>query len=1199
MLLVPLAPYEEDFWPRSRGSPHVSSFWLGSRGDLGGWASGFRVSASRFPEETNAFWPITPSSCPLSWSSTPLLRRLAMELVGTPTSVNVPFPSGFEKLNPDQQGAVVAARLAASITSARFSSLAVPRFGAQDLSGLDATSLASEADDAPTPECMVAGRLPRILFTDLDGTLTSSDGRIPAKVFSRLETLRSKQNVKVIIATGRPVSWARTILATWPVDAVIAENGAVILYHVTDAKDLTGVSADAMGVVEEALFPSSAEDLAARTEMITAATKPASEGGMALRVSPDQPGRVCDVAFELDESLNSDDVTRGVPNAFIKDLTAQGFRFSFSNVHLNVWRGDHTKASGIGALLARLGLSETHPIFIGDSPNDRPCFRMFGDNSYGVASVNKYHGHQARGPAIEDAEATDSLASVCGRVTVSHGAEGWLEAVEDAFPSKAFATLVANEFYVTGAIALAKSLIGTGTRHHLVCLVGPDVSAESADTLASLGGTIVRVPAIAFSESFKDRHALDVIKAQCPYNSGVEKPKKFRNLFNFSKLFLWALTDYERVVYLDADTVVLGPIERLFELPGFAAAHNLHVRWDQLNRINSGVLVLEPSLATLRAMFRTLLDPASMVTYHRTDQTFLEMFWAGRTHAIDRTYNALQYLYVTAPTAWDWAGVKVAHFIMQKPWQVLDDENDDLAREAMKDASAPVPAMPEGLRSELAPLHAVWWAAYRALPGTASLGGGHAAVAAAGEAAAAALRAVAATVAAMSDESKEDDSLPTETEKTDLVISSAAATAAASSSASAASVVSPLSLVLRPPNSKKAIVVGGDGFCGWPLALRLSAQGYQVLIADNLSRRRIDNELGVESLTPIASMAARLDAWKDVTKADAAKLGVAGGRDIHFEMVDVNAEYDRFRNIVERFRPSTIVHLGEQRAAPYSMKDERTRRYTVTNNLGATHAVLNAIVEVDQEIHLVHLGTMGVYGYGAVEDVMLPEGYVDIKMKDRHGEWKDNSILHPAYPGSVYHMTKTQDALFFQFYAKNYKLSITDLHQGIVWGLHTQETRRHPHLINRIDYDSDYGTVLNRFVMQAACSHPLTIYGTGEQTRAFIHIENSMDCMQLAVENPPKRGERVRIYNQMTETHRLLDLAALLQRVFEDVKVSFIDNPRKELVSNDLRVTNKAFLDLGLKPITLESDRVREIYDAVSLYKDRFDCRHVLPKSFW
>jgi UDP-sulfoquinovose synthase len=281
------------------------------------------------------------------------------------------------------------------------------------------------------------------------------------------------------------------------------------------------------------------------------------------------------------------------------------------------------------------------------------------------------------------------------------------------------------------------------------------------------------------------------------------------------------------------------------------------------------------------------------------------------------------------------------------------------------------------------------------------------------------------------------------------------------------------------------------------------------------------------------------------------------------------------------------------------MKNSTTRRYTVNNNLNATHNLLNAIVEVDKEIHFVHLGTMGVYGYGTLPDTIIPEGYVNVKMADKTGEYSDVEILHPAYPGSVYHMTKTQDALFFQFYAKNYQLKITDLHQGIIWGLHTEETRLHPNLINRFDYDSDYGTVLNRFIMQSACDIPLTVYGTGGQTRAFIHIQNSMECIQLAMANPPARGDRVMILNQMTETHTVGYLAELLKKLYPQTQVNHIDNPRKELVENDLKVTNKQFLDLGLKPIYLDGDRIKEIHQAVGEFKNRVDMKHIQPKSFW
>lgn len=386
--------------------------------------------------------------------------------------------------------------------------------------------------------------------------------------------------------------------------------------------------------------------------------------------------------------------------------------------------------------------------------------------------------------------------------------------------------------------------------------------------------------------------------------------------------------------------------------------------------------------------------------------------------------------------------------------------------------------------------------------------------------------------------------------------------------------------------SKNILIIGGDGFCGWPLSLRLSNKGHNVIIVDNLSRRKIDLELGTNSLTKISSIQERLSKWKDLTD-----------KEIKFELVDIAKEYDKLVDIIRKNNIETIVHLAEQRAAPYSMKSRQTSRYTVDNNLTGTHNVLSAIVEVDTNIHLVHIGTMGVYGYGAVEDSIIPEGYVNVKMDDGKGNFKDQKILHPSYPGSIYHMTKTQDALFFQFYAKNWGLKISDLHQGIIWGLYTKETCLDPKLINRFDYDSDYGTVLNRFIMQSACDIPLTIYGSGGQTRAFIHIENSMDCIEIAINNP-KEGP-VTIFNQMTETHNLNHLAHLIKDQFSNTKIEYLNNPRKELRSNDLKVANKKFLDLGLDPIKLNSDKLVEIHDYIRNNKTDIRKESIFPSSFW
>ena len=384
----------------------------------------------------------------------------------------------------------------------------------------------------------------------------------------------------------------------------------------------------------------------------------------------------------------------------------------------------------------------------------------------------------------------------------------------------------------------------------------------------------------------------------------------------------------------------------------------------------------------------------------------------------------------------------------------------------------------------------------------------------------------------------------------------------------------------------KIMILGGDGFSGWPTSLHLSRRGHDVLILDNLSRRRIDDELGVMSLTPIQPLETRLAAWREVS-----------GNTISFQNVDVARHYDRLLEIIREFQPHTIIHFAEQRAAPYSMKSSRHKRYTVDNNINATHNVLTALVESRLDIHLVHLGTMGVYGYGATGG-RIPEGYLPISVETDNGTRKNLEILHPAYPGSVYHMTKVLDQMMFQYYNANDGVRITDLHQGIIWGTQTEETAQDVRLINRFDYDGDYGTVLNRFLMQAAIGHPLTVHGSGGQKRAFIHIQDTVRCVELAVTNPPAAGERVRIINQMTETHRVGDLARIVADL-TGAEIRQVDNPRKEAASNDLDVSNATLLNLGLAPITLSDGLLREITDIARVYADRCDWSKIPATARW
>ena len=384
--------------------------------------------------------------------------------------------------------------------------------------------------------------------------------------------------------------------------------------------------------------------------------------------------------------------------------------------------------------------------------------------------------------------------------------------------------------------------------------------------------------------------------------------------------------------------------------------------------------------------------------------------------------------------------------------------------------------------------------------------------------------------------------------------------------------------------SQTIFVLGGDGFCGWPLSLRLSKEGHRVVILDNFSRRHIDLELDSNSLTQIRSLQKRISTWNGMSMS---------GHPILFEMIDLSKEYRKLCLLIEKYRPSTIVHLAEIKSAPYSMRDPEHANVTIQTNVTITSNVLNAIVGTDATIHLVHLGTMGVYGYGTFGESVVPEGYLEVAFNNIKKE-----IVHPYNPGSVYHMTKCLDNQMFHTYNRLYNLAITDLHQGIVWGFETVETSSHPDLVNRLDYDSEYGTVLNRLLVQTAFGHPLTVYGTGGQTRAFIHLVNSVDCICLAIYNRDFDLSRVRILNQMTECHCLQDIITMLVGHF-GAEVQYIDNPRQEAASNKLSVCNKQFLDLGLTPIYLDRHAISNMIEFIKTQKGDINWEIIKPITYW
>jgi UDP-sulfoquinovose synthase len=380
----------------------------------------------------------------------------------------------------------------------------------------------------------------------------------------------------------------------------------------------------------------------------------------------------------------------------------------------------------------------------------------------------------------------------------------------------------------------------------------------------------------------------------------------------------------------------------------------------------------------------------------------------------------------------------------------------------------------------------------------------------------------------------------------------------------------------------KVLVIGGDGYCGWATALHLSNRGHQVGILDSLVRRHWDNELQISTLTPIAPIQQRIQRWKDLT-----------GKVIDLFIGDI-CNYDFLLKSLVEFQPDAIVHFGEQRSAPFSMIDREHAVLTQSNNVIGNLNILYAIKENFPDCHLVKLGTMGEYG---TPNIDIEEGYITIE----HNGRKD-TLPYPKQPGSFYHLSKVHDSHNIHFACRVWGLRATDLNQGVVYGVLTEETGMDELLINRLDYDGVYGTALNRFCIQAAVGHPLTVYGSGGQTRAFLDIRDTVRCVELALEKPAEPGE-FRVFNQFTEMFSVGDLASQVKKAASilglDVEVQNIANPRVEKEEHYFNAKNTNLLDLGLKPHLLSDSLLDSLLNFATKYKNRADLNEIMPRVQW
>ena len=377
----------------------------------------------------------------------------------------------------------------------------------------------------------------------------------------------------------------------------------------------------------------------------------------------------------------------------------------------------------------------------------------------------------------------------------------------------------------------------------------------------------------------------------------------------------------------------------------------------------------------------------------------------------------------------------------------------------------------------------------------------------------------------------------------------------------------------------RVLVLGGDGYLGWPTALHLSARGHEVGVVDNFARRGYDHELGAESLVPIFPLRARLQRWEELS-----------GRAIGLYVGDLTDPAFVDRTVAD-FGPEAIVHFAEQRSAPYSMIDRSHCVYTQVNNVVGTLNLLYAIGERAPDCHLVKLGTMGEYG---TPNIDIEEGFIEITHRGR-----TDVLPYPMQPGSFYHLSKVHDSHNIRFACRIWGVRATDLHQGVVYGVQTDETTLHPELATRFDYDAVFGTVLNRFIVQAVIGHPLTVYGSGGQTRGFLDLRDTLACVELAVLNPPERGE-YRVFNQFTESFSVRQLAELVAGLSpRAATIQSIPDPRVEAEEHYYRAAHTKLLDLGLKPHLLSDTLIESLFTVVERNQKRVDTAAIMPTVDW